>query len=88
MAQTIPGGAYRTAAGWVDAKGEELTKAQIATATELLSDQQNAKAEAEQQRLLLEAQSNPAARAIAMLTQSTPVRPEHAEKDRKKAENL
>lgn len=68
MANTIPGGAYQNAAGaWTNAKGEELSENQVRAAQRLYGAQQAQRAEAEQQRLLVEAQQNPAARAIAML---------------------
>lgn len=66
MADTIPGGAFLTAAGgWVNADGNPLGKEQIAQAKELSAAYNAALRAAEQAKLVAQAQRDPTAMAIA-----------------------
>lgn len=65
MANTIPGGAFRSPNGaWHDAEGKPLSKEQIAAAEAHAVTVEAAQREAEQARTLQEAQRDPVARAL------------------------
>ena len=66
MADTIPGGAFLTAAGeWVDANGKPLENDQIAEAKKLDAQRNADLRAAEQAKMAALAQRDPAAMAIA-----------------------
>lgn len=66
MGESIPGGAFLAADGktWHDAEGKPLSKEQIAAARALIAEQDAAHDDAEQARLLQEANRDPVARAL------------------------
>lgn len=65
MAETIAGGAFRSADGtWRNAEGQPLTPEQVQAARALLDAQQNDKAELERIRAMAEAANNPIAQAL------------------------
>lgn len=65
MATTIPGGAYLSGDTWKDANGKPLSKRQITEVEELLAQQALDREERQRQAMLLEAERDPTARAIA-----------------------
>jgi len=66
MAESIPGGAFQNAQGqWINANGEPLTADQVKAATALHAANDAALRQVERDRQALEAERNPAARAIA-----------------------
>jgi len=62
---TIPGGAYRTPGGWVNADGAALTAAQIAEAEQLHAAQQQTREGANLAFLEAQARNDPLARSLA-----------------------
>lgn len=85
MSTTISGGAYQRPDGsWVNAKGEPLESQQVARFQEVAARRQQDLAAAEQQRLTLEAGSNPIANALMQmlgLRSAAPAQPAPAEVD-------
>lgn len=75
MPETIPGGAYLAADGetWLNAKGERLTRQQIAEAEKLNAERADLREAEEEARVALQVKNDPLAQTLARALMPQPV---------------